>query len=537
MDFHAFRSFVGRRLCFSFEELRASLGMKTASLQVQLSRWCDSGRVIRLRKGLYTLGREFCMWPLNGPLVANLMVKESYLTALWALEFHGLMSEHGDEEEGHWRGEPDGFYTCATVNSRTYDYENPFGQFRYYKLKPSLMFGAQPTLVEGKRVWVATPEKAVLDYLFVTPRDWGVRRLLERGFQCIYTLDLEMLRFMAVRYRSPRLAEIVGRLRMQARRERLFAARWLTPPAAQPGADRPRAEAAGAGPAGVSGVSADTGAGAGAAVSASAGAVTAPALPALEPPRVEPPSEALRVEPPRVEPPAEAEAEFDPRYEIARVLNAEIAGLWEPEDEDDDGVVLPAAKTTVPRFAVEQLSGEEFWVGGEAQRLLGRPIANTVEGNWGRRSGKRHFSWPMITDEPFIREYDMPAWFTQRQRFHREMKRFEIDYCKIHDLVPRWYRLKRWSRETKRRHRRDPHWVPPNQDFREYGLEYRFFPPDLPEPVQREPDLAERAGRAGSAGRAGADSAEAGAPGGGGVGRELPDWATDWRDPETDPAR
>ncbi len=407
MDFNAFREVVRRRVCFSFADVREMVGIKPASLRVQLSRWCEEGQLTRLRKGLYALAPKHRLLPLRAPVVANLLVQPSYITGLWALEHHGLISPHGDEEEGHWRGEPAGIYTCAGI-PRTRDYENELGRFRYYKLKPELLFGAQKTRVGRDWVWMATPEKALLDYFFVTPHDWRVRRILERGFQRLNSLDLEMLRFMAVRYRSPRLAEIVGRWRMLARRERLFAARWMTPPQpAHSDGGIQAAEAAG----GRDSTRADT------------------------------------------------------RFDVAHVL-----GKMAKEP------VWPASKPAAPAFALDQLSSEEFFIGGEAQLLLGRPIANTIEGNWGRKSAKRHHSWHMLSDEPFVKEYQLPVWFTQRLWFHRLLKWEDMQRCRRLRLRPRWHRMKEWSRETKRRHREDPEWFPAHDDFKQFGLEYLFFP-------------------------------------------------------------
>ncbi len=404
MDFEAFKSLYRRKVVFEYEDIRTTTGMKPASLRVQLSRWCDAGRLSRLRKGLYAFGPRDRVLPVRGPVVANLMVQPSYLTALWALEFHGIVSEHGDVDEGHWRGEPLDTYTCAAPVGRTYDYENEFGSFRYYKLKPQLMFGAEKTRVGRDWVWVATPEKALLDYFYVTPRDWGARRILERGFHRLNGVDLEMMRHMAVRYRSPRLAEIVGRWRMLARRERLFAARWLTPP--------PSAEQA----------------------------------------------------------VAEREApEFDPRYELMTTLQGQTPERLEP---------APESVPQLPEFALEKLSSEEFIIGGEARVLMGRPLANTIGGNWGRSSGKKQWSWELMSDEPAVCAYDLPAWFTQRLWYHRDLKGMHTRRCKQRKQRPRWHRMKEWARETRRHRRRDRSWIPEKDDFLDYGLEYRFFPPD-----------------------------------------------------------
>lgn len=447
MDFDAFRSAMGRRMCFDFGEAQKVVGLRRASLEVQLSRWCEAGKLMRLRKGLYAIGQAYRRVPLQGARAANIIVRPSYLTGLWALAYHDLLSEHGDEEEGHWRGEPCGVFTSATALGRACEFENELGRFRYYKLKPRLLFGAERRLVGDHWVWVATPEKAVLDYLFTTPRDWGMRRLIERGFYRTNSLDLEMLRYMALRYRSPRLAEIVGRLRMLARRERLFAARWLVPPTA---AERAAGHEGGAN---------------------------------------------------------------DTREDVAAVLTAEIARISEAGDEtrahgldnlaglpeavrgivpvverpEPGSEVVPAAEPAAPEYAVDLLSSEEFIVGGEARRLLGRPMARTIEGNWGRASAKKQLSWAVMSDAPVVAEYELPVWLTQRLWYHREMKRYCMDYCKIHELRPRWHRLKEWGRTTKRRHRADPRWVPEHDDFREFGLKYRFFPED-PAGAQAAPE-------------------------------------------------
>jgi predicted transcriptional regulator of viral defense system len=146
-----------REPVFDLPLLEMVSGQNRNTLRVQLHRWIADGKVVSLRRGLYTLA-EGLSEPKQGAVLANLMVNPSYLTGLWALSWHGLIPEAVYE------------YTSA-VTSYKQQYENAFGRFSYRRLKADCFRGWREVEYANTRIRVATPEKAVLDHLYWTPGD------------------------------------------------------------------------------------------------------------------------------------------------------------------------------------------------------------------------------------------------------------------------------------------------------------------------------------------------------------------------------
>ena len=61
---------------------------------LQLSRWTKSGRLLQIRRGLYALAPPYQKVKPNPFLIANRMVRASYVSCQSALEFHDLIPEH-----------------------------------------------------------------------------------------------------------------------------------------------------------------------------------------------------------------------------------------------------------------------------------------------------------------------------------------------------------------------------------------------------------------------------------------------------------
>jgi hypothetical protein len=146
-----------REPVFDLPLLEVVSGQNRNTLRVQLHRWIADGKVIALRRGLYTLA-EGLSAPKQGAVLANLMVSPSYLTGLWTLSWYGLIPEAVYE------------YTSAVVSYKQ-QYENTFGRFSYRRLKPDFFRGWQTVDYANSKLRVATPEKAVLDHIYWTPGD------------------------------------------------------------------------------------------------------------------------------------------------------------------------------------------------------------------------------------------------------------------------------------------------------------------------------------------------------------------------------
>jgi hypothetical protein len=73
-----------------------------------------------------------------------------------ALAFHGIIPEAAKE--------------ITSVSSlKTIRFENKLGAFSYKKIKPDLMFGYNAMENNGLAFYMASPEKAILDLLYLEP--------------------------------------------------------------------------------------------------------------------------------------------------------------------------------------------------------------------------------------------------------------------------------------------------------------------------------------------------------------------------------
>jgi hypothetical protein len=167
-------------------------------IRVQLSRWMTQGKVIGLRRGMYTLADMYRRAPVTPALLANQLYRPSYLSGLWALGYHDLIPER---------------VVCLTsVTPRgPRRFENPFGVFEYRSVRQDSFFGYETTPHAGGEIMVAEPEKALLDHWHLSAGEWTADRLDEMRYQHMSVIDGGLLAAYAVRFRSPRLDRAVQR--------------------------------------------------------------------------------------------------------------------------------------------------------------------------------------------------------------------------------------------------------------------------------------------------------------------------------------
>ena len=151
-----------RRLrLFSPLELQRLLGVSAVAARFLVHRYAKQGALLKLRNGLYGLADR-----LPPELaIANRLYAPSYVSFQYALAYHHLI--------------PEATYTVTSATTRPTRTLTAAGAvFEYHRLKPALFTGYEPTTVEGETVLIATPEKALLDYLYLV--DLKRATLLER---------------------------------------------------------------------------------------------------------------------------------------------------------------------------------------------------------------------------------------------------------------------------------------------------------------------------------------------------------------------
>lgn len=190
-------------------ETKALLGVKSDTLDVQrqLSRWTSSGRLFQLRRGVYVL-------PSSRPhpfTVANRIVPKSYVSRETALGFHGFLAE---------RSIP----VTSSTTGRPGRWETPLGVYEYRHIKRGLWMGFEETdLGGGERALVATPEKALLDWIHLEPGGDVARLRLEN----LDDFNLAELRRLAEASGRPKLKRAVRFLDRETRHDEVGEEAWF----------------------------------------------------------------------------------------------------------------------------------------------------------------------------------------------------------------------------------------------------------------------------------------------------------------------
>lgn len=122
------------------------------NILVQIAFWVKKGYLKRTKKGLYLLANA--QNEINLLALASKIYAPSYLSLEFALNYYGII--------------PDipGTYTSVT-SRKTLAYLNEFGNFTYQKIKSDLFFGYVMQKDRNATFYIATPEKAILDYLYL----------------------------------------------------------------------------------------------------------------------------------------------------------------------------------------------------------------------------------------------------------------------------------------------------------------------------------------------------------------------------------
>ena len=127
---------------------------------MNLVRWQEKGYILKLRNRWYTFNdagsHENMEW-----LTANLIYAPSYISLHTALSWYNLIPEMIAS-------------TTSVTTRKTNKFSTPLGSFDYHSIKPEL-FGFGYVLenidssgkVTGRKIMVATPQKAILDFFYI----------------------------------------------------------------------------------------------------------------------------------------------------------------------------------------------------------------------------------------------------------------------------------------------------------------------------------------------------------------------------------
>jgi predicted transcriptional regulator of viral defense system len=199
MDYRALLHIVGDEPVFETGLLLAG-PVDPANVRRQLSRWTASGRLHQLRRGLYALAPPYEKVRPHPFLVANRLVGGSYVSLQSALAHYNLIPEYVA-------------VTTSVTTARPGRWETPLGVYAFRHIKPDLFYGYRRVDVgTGQRAFIASPEKALLDLVYLQPEGDTPPYLRELRLQNLARLDLDELGRLAERAKSPKLRRAVAHI-------------------------------------------------------------------------------------------------------------------------------------------------------------------------------------------------------------------------------------------------------------------------------------------------------------------------------------
>ena len=134
---------------FAPQDVIHLLATTDISARFLLTRAVKRGDVLKLRRGLYALAA----FPPSALEAAHALYRPSYLSFTFALSYYQII--------------PETVYTITSATTRTTATFTALGQqFAYRRIKRGAFTGYQAQRVDNRVVWMAEPEKALVDTLY-----------------------------------------------------------------------------------------------------------------------------------------------------------------------------------------------------------------------------------------------------------------------------------------------------------------------------------------------------------------------------------
>jgi len=175
------------------------------TLYNQVNKWVKEGKVVRLRKGLFTLNDDERRVGISKKLIANILYSPSYISLEYALSHYGMI--------------PEAVYAVTSLSTKkTQKFSNRFGEFLYRNIKRDAFFGFEALKDEfGFDCLIASPEKALMDYLYLNVEAASEfdESFIEESLrlQNIERLDFRKMTKFAEKMKSKKLLKFVRTLK------------------------------------------------------------------------------------------------------------------------------------------------------------------------------------------------------------------------------------------------------------------------------------------------------------------------------------
>ncbi|MBF0198482.1 MAG: hypothetical protein HQL32_12265 [Planctomycetes bacterium] len=194
---------------FTKRDIGYRLRKSADSVSGYLKRETSSGRVIRVRKGLYAFP-ENKDGLIDGRILSQNIYGPSYISMEYALSYNDLI--------------PESVYTITNVSlNKSKHFSTPLGEFSYQRVPQKILF-SQVERIQGQRggcLFVAQPLKALCDTLYCGKKSWTCLidacsdlRIDHEDFPDVRATDVDEL---MENYRNSRIHKFLTSFRKEAK--------------------------------------------------------------------------------------------------------------------------------------------------------------------------------------------------------------------------------------------------------------------------------------------------------------------------------
>jgi predicted transcriptional regulator of viral defense system len=166
--------------------------------QRRLTDWSKAGKVNQLRRGLFVLPKSTRANEPHPFMIANRLVRGSYISLEMALSYYNLIPESVD-------------VITSVTTGRPSEWENEFGRFQYRHIHSRYFFGMEYRLIaKDQYAYIAYPEKALLDFIYLRKGGDSADFIRSLRLQNLEQINLERLQQFTNRFNKPKLHRAAG---------------------------------------------------------------------------------------------------------------------------------------------------------------------------------------------------------------------------------------------------------------------------------------------------------------------------------------
>jgi predicted transcriptional regulator of viral defense system len=192
MEFNQMLEIVGDEPVFRTGLLLAG-DVDSVHVRRQLGRWVKAGKVYQLRRGLYALAPPYQQNRPHPFLIANQLVRPSYVSLQSALAYYGLIPEYVP-------------VTTNVTSGRPQEFATPFGKYQFQRVKKERFFAFNlEDLGDEQDAYVAAPEKALLDLAYLHPGGDSLPYLRGLRLQNLEQINSASLKEIALKFDSHKI--------------------------------------------------------------------------------------------------------------------------------------------------------------------------------------------------------------------------------------------------------------------------------------------------------------------------------------------